>query len=71
MDEVRERLLASDGDHRDPFAVAGLELGFSGYVDLVELERDVRAHTFYDAAGALAKVTPFGRVEGDPRSAYG
>ena len=35
---VRERTLAVDLDHRQPFAVTLLELGVAGDVDLLELE---------------------------------
>jgi hypothetical protein len=71
MDEVRERLLVSDDDDRDPLPVTSLELGLAGDVNLLELEGDVYPHPFDDPARALAKMAPVGAIQLDGRRAYG
>ena len=54
--EVRERLFAVDQDDGKTLAVAPLELGVARDVDLLELERDLRAHLLEHAPRALAQV---------------
>jgi hypothetical protein len=65
-DVVDERLLAVDLDDRQPLAVPRLELQVAGDVDLLELERELRAQRFELAAGPLAEVAALGGVEPDP-----
>jgi hypothetical protein len=62
---VDERALALDLDDGQPLAVARLELGVSGDLDLLELEPELRAQRFQLAARPLAEVTALGGVEPD------
>jgi hypothetical protein len=66
---VDERALAVDLDHGQPLAVESLELRVAGDVDLLELERELRAQRLQLAAGPLAEVAALGRVE--PDAGYG
>ena len=68
--EVHERPLAVDLDHRQPLAVARLELGVAGDVDLGELELRVRAHGDERLPRPLAEVAA-GRVVEDDLRRYG
>ena len=70
MDVVGEDALAVDLDHREPLAVTRLKLGVAADVDLDELERVLRAHTFEHRARPLAQVAARGREERDA-DAYG
>jgi hypothetical protein len=63
--EVRERPLPVDLDHRQPLAVAALQLGVAGDVDLLELERDLRPDRLEDAARGRAQVAVGSVVEDD------
>jgi hypothetical protein len=69
VDEVRESLLATHLDDRDPRAVAPLQLGIAGDVDLLELEGNVLPHPPEHAARAVAEMAALGRVE--PDALYG
>jgi hypothetical protein len=72
MHEVGERLDPVDRHDRDALAIAPLELGVGGDIDLLERERHVGANALEDAARALAQVTPRRRVERDAAlRAYG
>ncbi len=62
---VDERPLAVDLDHRQPLAVACLELRVARDVDLLEVERELRAQRFELAARPLAEVAALGGVEPD------
>jgi hypothetical protein len=66
VDEVRERLLAVDLDHRQALAVAGLELRVAGDVDELQLEPELSLDVPYDVERALAEVAVGGAVERDP-----
>ncbi len=65
MHEVREGLLAVDEHDRDPLAVATLQLGVAGDVDLVEIERHLAAHALDHGARALAEMATVGADERD------
>jgi len=67
IDVVDEGALAVDLDHRQPLAVAGLELGVAADVDLAELEAEVVACLGDDRAGPLAEVTALRVVDDDAR----
>jgi hypothetical protein len=67
IDVVHERPLAADLDDRQPLAVALLQLGHAGDLDLLELEPELRLERGQRLAGALAEVTAGGRVEPDQR----
>jgi hypothetical protein len=70
VDVVDERALALDLDHRQPLAVPGFELRVAADVDLLELERDLRARFLQDRAGTLAEVAALRVVQRDVRG-YG
>ena len=55
---VVERLVAADGDDRDPLAVLALELGVARDVDLLELEVELGLDLGENAAGSVAEVAP-------------
>ena len=63
---VREDPLAVDLDHGQPLAVARLEVGIAGDVDLVELEALLAAQLCQLRSRALAEVAVERVVEGDP-----
>jgi hypothetical protein len=66
MDEVSEGLLAVHEDNGNALAIAALEVGVVGDVDVLELERELGSHLGEHPPGALAQVA-VGRVEeGDP-----
>ena len=70
VDVVDEGALAPDLDHREPLAVARLELGVAGDVHLVEVERHLGTRLVEDRPRPLAQVAPGGGVE-DDRVRYG
>ena len=70
MHVVREDPLAVDLDHGQPLAVAGLELGIAGDVDLLELEVLLAAQLGQLRSRALAEMAVGGVVEGDPDYGY-
>ena len=70
MDVVGEGALALDLDHRQPLAVASLELGIAADVDLLELERMARTHFVEHGSRPLAEVAA-GRGEEGDANAYG
>jgi hypothetical protein len=63
VDVIDERPLAVDLDHRDPFAVPGLEVGDAGDVDLLVLDRQ----PFELLLGALTEAAALRRVQDDAR----
>jgi hypothetical protein len=65
VDVVDERALAPDLDHREPLAVARLQPGVAGDVDLLELEGAVLARRSDDGPCALAQVTALRVVDRD------
>jgi hypothetical protein len=71
VDEVRERLLARDLDHRYALAIAPLEVGIARDVDLLELEGDLRANLREHRPGCLAQVAALGGEEANARKPYG
>ena len=70
LDEIREGALAVDLDHRQPFAVLGLERLVAGDVDLLELEALVGLRGEDDPFRRLAEVAARGRVEDDAGYGY-
>jgi hypothetical protein len=64
--EVREGKLAADLDHRQRFAVAALELGIVGDVDLLELERLLGANGLERSPRGRTEVALRSVVEDDP-----
>jgi myo-inositol catabolism protein IolC len=66
-DEVGERLLAVDLDHRQQFAEAALELGVTRDVDLLELERLLSSNALEHTARGRAQVAVGRVVEDDAR----
>jgi hypothetical protein len=70
MDVVGKDALALDLDHRQPFAVAGLELRVAADVDLLELERMPRTHAVEYLPSPRAQVAA-GRREQRDADAYG
>ena len=66
MHEVSKDPLAVDLDHGQPLAVAHLELGIAGDVDLPELEVLLAAQLGQLRSRALAEMAVDGVVEGDP-----
>jgi hypothetical protein len=71
VDEVGERLRAVDLDHRKALAIAALELGIAGDVDLLEVEGNLGPDCVQDAPGALAQVAARRVVYGDAPPGYG
>jgi hypothetical protein len=69
--EELERLHAVDLDHGDALAIAALQVGIPGDVDLLEVERDLGTHLLEDPARALAEVAALGRVQTDAPRRYG
>jgi hypothetical protein len=67
---VRERTLAVDLGHREPLAVALLELGDARDVDLLELELLLRPKRLELGASALAEVAIRSVEERDPDYGY-
>jgi hypothetical protein len=65
MDVVREDAFALDLDHRQPFAVAGLEVRVAADVDLLELERMPRTHAVQDFPSPRAEMTARRREQRD------
>jgi hypothetical protein len=66
VDEVDERALAVDLDHRQPLAVARLELRIAADVDLLQLEGNLAADLRDDFPGSFAEVAALSVVQGDP-----
>ena len=66
MHVVREDPLAVDLDHRQPLAVARLQLRLTGDVDLLELEALLAAQLGQLRPRALAEMAVGSVVEGDP-----
>ena len=64
-DEVGERGVAVDLDHRQPRAIPGLELGVARDVHERELECGFAADTLHDLDRALAEVAAGRVVDGD------
>ena len=65
LDEVGERALAVDLDHRQPLPVAGLQLAVAVDADLLEPEPELLAGGAYDALRGGAEVAALGVVEDD------
>jgi hypothetical protein len=65
LDAVDGDALAVDLDHRDPLAVAALELRRAGDVDLVDLELELGRECRELAPRSLAQVAVTGDVERD------
>ena len=65
VDEVRERALAVDLDHRKELPVARLELGSPADVDELELEAELGTHLLDDLERTLAEAAVGGVVDGD------
>jgi len=63
--EVDERAVSVDLDDRQPLPVACFQLAVAGDVDLLELERQLRADVLQNLPRAVAEVAAAGRVEGD------
>src|SRR5262245_33811478 len=63
MDEVREGLLAVDGDDRDPLSIGSLELGVLVDLDLDEVERDLFADRGNHPLRARAEVAALREVD--------
>jgi hypothetical protein len=62
---VGERLPAVDLDHRQPFAIAGLELRVATDVDLAKVELDLLLHREQDIARALAQMAALSVIQND------
>ena len=71
LDEPRERGLAVDLDHRQPLAVARLELGVAVDLDHFERERQLRADGLDDLERRLAEVATGADEDGDAVQGYG
>jgi hypothetical protein len=56
VDEVGEGLLAVHEDDGDALAIAALEVGVAGDVDVLELERELSSNLSEHPPGALAQV---------------
>jgi len=67
IDEVDERALPADLHDRQPLAIALLQLGHAGDVDLVELERELGLELRQRRARPLAEVTAGGAEQPDLR----
>jgi hypothetical protein len=65
MDEVREDLLAVHEDDGNALAIAALEVGVIGDVDVLELERELGSDLGEHPPGALAQVAAGCVEEGD------
>jgi hypothetical protein len=65
---VDERTLAVDLDHRQPLAVAGLQLGVAADVDLLQIKLAPAPKLCERASRTLAEVTAFSVVDDDARS---
>ena len=70
LDEVRECALAVDLYHRQPLAVAGLELRFAPDVYLLQVEPQLVPRRVHDPARGGAEVAPLGVVEDDVGYGY-
>jgi hypothetical protein len=66
VDKVGEGLLAVHEDDGNALAIAALEVGVIGDVDVLELEREVGSDLGEHPPGALAQVTAGCVEEGDP-----
>jgi hypothetical protein len=66
MHVVGENPFAVDLDHGQPLAVARLELGLAGDVDLLELELLFGSQLGQQRSRTLAEMAVGGVVEGDP-----
>jgi hypothetical protein len=62
---VRERLPAVDLDHRQPFAIAGLQRRVAADVDLEKVELDLLLHPEQDIARTLAQVAVLRVIQND------
>ena len=71
VDEVRERALAVDLDHREVLPVPRLELAIATDVHDEELEPELLLRLVHDLERPLAEDAALGAVEGDPPVAYG
>ena len=67
MDVVGEDALAVDLDHRQPLAVAPLELGIAADVDRLELEPQLLLQRLQLPERPLAEMTARGVEDDDPR----
>jgi hypothetical protein len=65
VDEERERLLAVDEHDGNVLPITRLELVVARDVDLLQLERGVRANLVEDPARALAQVAALRRIQDD------
>ena len=65
MDEVGEGLLAVHEDDGNALAIAALEVGVVGDVDILELERELGSDLGDHPTGALAQVAVGCVEEGD------
>jgi hypothetical protein len=70
IDVVDEGAFAVDLDHGEPVPVPRLELGVASDVDLLELERNLRAYLFDDVPRPLAQVAAARVVQRDARYGY-
>jgi hypothetical protein len=70
VDEVHERALPVDLDHRKPLAVARFELGIAADVHLLELEAELAPKALDRFARTRAEMAAVGVVE-DDLSRYG
>jgi hypothetical protein len=68
--EVRERRLAVDLHHRQPLSIAGLEVGVSRDVDLLELERLLGPGRLEHATRCRAQVALRSVIENDSDYGY-
>jgi hypothetical protein len=66
VDVVDKGALAVDLDHGQPCPVPRLELGIAPDVDLLQLERELRARLLDDCPRSLAEVAALRVVERDP-----
>ena len=71
VDVVDEGALTLDLDDAQPLAVARLEPGIAGDVDLLELERAIRTRGRDDRARPLAQVAALRVVDRDLGTGYG
>jgi len=70
LDEVRERPLAVDLDHREKLSVARLEVGIAVDGDDLEVELRVGPSLAHDLERPRAEAAPRGRVHHDTRYGY-
>ena len=70
LDEVGERALAVDLDDRKPLAIAGLEVGVTADVDLLELEAELLPGRLENTPRGGTEVAPLGVEKGDAGYGY-